>query len=483
MNQHRPIAECLRPELQLTHGAGGRILTNTGVWSADGEWIVYDTRSDAAGSVFDGERIEMVHRRTGEVRILYQCGADSLSSPGGRRGLGRGGPLAADSGLSLGRSPNQSGPLTPALSPSAGARESEAHCGVATFHPREDKVVFIHGPGHPTPDWSYGPSHRQGVMVDIASPGHAIALDARDLVPPFTSGALRGGSHVHVWDAAGGKLSFTYNDALIEPDLRDIAVSVMGRRVIVPKTHARNHDGEAFTVLVTRSTSKPRPGSDDFSRACEEGWVGTSGYIRADGTRQGSALAFQGQVLTEGEELITEVFIADLPDDLTSPGAGPLSGNASERPFPPRGVKVRRLTRTANRKFPGVQGPRHWLRSSPDGSRIAFLMKDDDGLVQLWTISPNGGDPVPLTNNEQSVGSAFSWSSDGKWIAHVLDGSVCVTEATTGITTRLTHNAGEAAAPRPEACVFSPEARRIAYVRRVRSPEAEANQIFAVELP
>ena len=434
MNQHRPIAECLRPEHQLTHGAGGRILTNTGVWSVDGDWIVYDTRSDAAGAVFDGERIEMVHRRTGEVREIYRSG-------------------------------------------------DGAHCGVATFHPCEDKVVFIHGPEHPTPDWSYGPSHRQGVMVDISSPGRAIALDARDLVPPFTNGALRGGSHVHVWDASGGKLSFTYNDALIEPDLRDIAVSVIGHRVIVPKTHVRNHDGEAFTVLITRSTGKPRPGSDDFRRACEEGWVGTTGYLRADGTHQGSALAFQGQVLTERDELITEVFIADLPDDLTSPGAGQLSGSGSERPFPPHGVKVRRLTRTANRKFPGVQGLRHWLRSSPDGARIAFLMKDDEGIAQLWTISPNGGSPVPLTGNEHPVGSAFSWSSDGRFIAHILDGSVCLTDATTGITTRLTRTAVGAEAPRPEACVFSPDARRIAYVRRVRSPEAEANQIFVVELP
>ena len=482
MNQHRPIAESFRPEHQLTRGAGGRILTNTGVWSPDGEWIVYDTRNDGAGAVFDGGRIEMVHSRTGEVRIIYQCGADSLSSPGGRRGLGRGGPLDANSGLSPNLTMNRGGPLSPALSPSEGARGSEAHCGVATFHPREDKVVFIHGPERPGIDWAYAPSHRQGVMVDLASPGHAIPLDARDLTPPFTSGALRGGSHVHVWDAAGERLSFTYNDALIEPDLRDVAVSLMGRRVIVPKSHARNHDGEAFTVLITRSTSTPRPGSDDFSRACEEGWVGTNGYRRADGTRQGSALAFQGQVLTERDEFITEVFIADLPDDLTLPGADPLSGSASERPFPPRGISIRRLTRTSGRKFPGVQGPRHWLRSSPDGTRIAFLMRDDAGIAQLWTVSPEGGEPVRLTDNAQPIASAFSWSSDGKFIAHILDGSMCVTDALTGITTRLTHHVGAAEAPRPEACVFSPDARRIAYVRRVRSPEVEANQIFLVKL-
>jgi len=40
-----------------------------------------------------------------------------------------------------------------------------AHCGVATFHPPRGKVVFILGPERPTPDWQYGPFHRQGVIV------------------------------------------------------------------------------------------------------------------------------------------------------------------------------------------------------------------------------------------------------------------------------------------------------------------------------
>ena len=38
-------------ERQLTRGPGGRMLSNTGVWSPDGQWIVYDTRPDDAGSV------------------------------------------------------------------------------------------------------------------------------------------------------------------------------------------------------------------------------------------------------------------------------------------------------------------------------------------------------------------------------------------------------------------------------------------------
>lgn len=358
---------------QITHGPGGRILTNTGVWSPDGEWIVYDTRSDPAGSVFDGARIEVVNARTGEVRVLYQAGHG-------------------------------------------------AHCGAASFHPREWKVVFILGPENPTPDWQYCPWHRQGVIVD-ASPTRptrlATNLDACDLTSPFTPGALRGGTHLHIWDPAGEWVCFTYEDHLLllfkdpgpDHDLnqRNVGVSVPGQPVHVPKTHPRNRDADSFSVLVTHTVADPRPGSDEIRRACEEAWVGESGYRRSDGTWQRRALAFQGQVLTANGEAVSEVFIVDLPDDLTQPGDGPLAGTERRAPAPPRGGVQRRLTHTSDRKFPGLQGPRHWLRSSPDGSRIAFLARDDAGVAQLWTVRPTGGSPSQLTHNPWPVASAFTW--------------------------------------------------------------------------
>lgn len=439
-------------EKQLTRGPGGRILTNAGVWSPDGEWIVFDTRSDRAGEEFQGARIEMVNVGTGEVRVLYESGHG-------------------------------------------------AHCGVVTFHPREWKVAFILGPENPTPDWQYCAWHRRGVMVEVdptsrraagaePAPGRRHSLDARDLTPPFTPGALRGGSHVHVWDAAGEWVSFTYEDAVLArfpqpgPDhdlnLRNVGVSVPGHSVRVKKNHPRNHDAEYFTILATRTTAKPKPGSDEISRACEEGWLGTHGYVRADGTRQEHALAFQGQVVTTGGAAVSEVFVADLPDDVTVPGNGPLAGTETRLPFPPKGAVQRRLTFTTDRRFPGIQGPRHWLRSSPDGSQIAFLMKDERGVVQLWTVSPNGGTPRQLTHNPWPIASAFTWSPDGRRLAHVMDQSVCVTEVSTGKTIRLTARSDDANAPRPEACVFSPDGRRIAFLRQVRVGDTSSNQICVV---
>ena len=94
-------------------------------------------------------------------------------------------------------------------------------------------------------------------------------------------------------------------------------------------------------------------------------------------------------------------------------------------------------------------------------------MKDKDGIVQLWTISPNGGEPLQITHNSWSIASAFTWSPDGSYIAHVMDNSVAMTEVATGKTFRLTPRSDDVNAPRPEACVFSPDGKKIAYIRRV----------------
>jgi hypothetical protein len=137
-----------------------------------------------------------------------------------------------------------------------------------------------------------------------------------------------------------------------------------------------------FTVLVTRTVNEPQPGSDEISRAFEESWVGTQGYDRPDGMRQRRALAFQGKVVTADGRAISEAFIVDLPEDVTRVGGGPLAGTETRVPSPPLGVRQRRLTNTAQRKHPGLQGPRHWLRSSPDGSPCRIIVQLEPG----WKI-------------------------------------------------------------------------------------------------
>lgn len=395
---------------QLTFAPHGHILTNTGVWSANGTWIVYDVRADPAGSVFNGDRIEAVNVETGEVQVLYRS-------------------------------------------------QEGACCGVASWHPCESKIVFILGPERPTPDFAYAASRRRGVIVDQRNPNLLSPLDARDLTPPFTPGALRGGTHLHVFSPNGHRVSFTYEDDLLQ-DQRNVGVC-FPRDVQVSKSHPRNHDGDYFSVLVTQTTATPLAGSDEISRAYEEAWLGNN------------AIAFQGDVLSSDGKKIPEAFIVELPDDLTCVDEGPLQGTTDHRPFPPAGVKQRRLTFTNHRKFPGIQGTRHWLRSSPDGSSIATLMKDDAGVVQIWLTSP-AGELRQLTHNSSPIASAFTWSPSGKSIAHVMDECVCVTEVASGNTRSLTKKSS----PRPEACVFSPDGEKIAFVCPVEADGRTFNQIF-----
>ena len=63
-----------------------------------------------------------------------------------------------------------------------------------------------------------------------------------------------------------------------------------------------------------------------------------------------------------------------------------------------------------------------------------------------------------------------------------MDNSVCVTEVGSGRTRRLTPRSDDADAPRPEACVFSPDGTKLAYVRRIRDAGGGQNQLFVVEL-
>jgi hypothetical protein len=430
---------------QVTTAPHGHVLTNTGIWSADGRWIVYDVRSTADGSVFDGTRIERVEVETGRVEVLYES-------------------------------------------------RDGACCGVVTASPVDERVVFILGPERPDASWSYGPARRRGVMVQASRPGEAASLDARDLVAPFTPGALRGGTHVHVFSPDARLVSFTYEDTVLdtmapgatERNLRGVGVTLLDTPVTVPPTHPRNHSGHA-TVLVTRLTDEPRPGSDEISRAFEEAWVGTTGYRRADGSWQRRALAFQGRVTAADGTALDEVFIADLPDDprrLLEPGDRPLAGTSTTRPSPPATVTQRRLTFTADRRHPGIQGPRHWLRSSPDGTRIAYLARDDDGVVQIFTVPPTGGAPTQLTQGPDGIASSFTWSPDGRWIACLADGSVCRVDTSDGSLHRLTPPLRDDSTPRPEACVSSPDGTRIACVRRAPDQAGRIhNQIFVVEVP
>lgn len=108
-------------------------------------------------------------------------------------------------------------------------------------------------------------------------------------------------------------------------------------------------------------------------------------------------------------------------------------------------------------------------------------MKDDAGNVQAFAVSPNGGAVRQLTRNAFSVASTISWSPDGDWLTYAGDDSLFVTHARTGETIRLTPK--DPSRPILALCAdFSPDGRRIAYQRVVRTDGADWNQVFVAEL-
>ncbi|HGN1707309.1 TPA: DUF3748 domain-containing protein [Providencia rettgeri] len=422
-------------ETRLTYDNRSHQLTNINVWTPDSEWLAYDVRP--SGSSFTGLTIEKIHVNTLQLVEIYRA-------------------------------------------------NHGAHVGVVTVSPQSPvQYAFIHGPEYPDEHWQYDFHHRRGVYVNEGQLNVAHPIDAMCITPPYIAGALRGGTHVHVFSPDGKWLSFTYNDHVmhergIHLDQRNVAIAVPAGPVeIAQKKHIREYDGHYFCCVVTQTTVEPKPNSDEISRAYEEGWIGVQGYQKDDGERQKRALAFIGDTHAENGEIIPEIYIVDLPEEsekLRVQGKYPLQGTESRMPFPPKGVCQRRLTYTHNRKFPGLaKSPRHWLRSSPDGKSIACLMKDDGGSVQLWLVDTLTGALQQITHGELSIQSAFNWDSKGEHICFIYDNSVVRCHVETGIIERLTQRTEQP--PVADAVVFSPDDQSVAFMRDING----FRQLYIVE--
>lgn len=433
-------------EQQLTADHHGHTLNHTQVFSPDDQWIVYDTRNHDT-HISRTCCIEKVNVETGEVIRLYSTTGQTVHGPG---------------------------------------------VGAASWNPREEKIVFIHGLLNCNEENPYGFTRRFGALVDVAHPGKMVHAEARKITGELISGALRGGTHAHSWSGDGAWISFTYNDLIMEKlqtssggavkDLRTIGVMSPVKEVIVTNQSAENFSGEYFSVVAATVTEDPRPGSDEIEKAFDECWIGRQGYTRPDGSHQKRAIAFQAHVRDSHDSLVTEIFIADLPDEITvAPEGKRLEGTTSTRPSVPHGLVQRRLTFTADRKYPGLQGPRFWLRTSPDGSIIYFLMKDDKGSVQIWRIPVNGGSPEPVTRFPHPVQSQFNVSPDGKFIAVVADNSIWLTDTETGVSKRLTARSQDSDAP-VGAPVWSNKGSLIAYNRYVDFQSDRYLQIFTLRV-
>jgi hypothetical protein len=395
-----------RPMPERLFDVGGRaILTNAAVWSPDSQWIVFDRRSDEAGANFDGTRIDRLHVATGTIETLYES-------------------------------------------------QHGAHCGIATVNPVDGRVAFVRGPEHPTADWSYSASHRETLAVDPHT-GVVESLDARDLVPPFTAGALRGGSHVATWDDRGEWVSFTYEDHFVK-HRRTVGLMVPHEKRHVGNVphsgesgarfqRARSHSGTMTSVTGVSLES-------DIVRAFEDAWV--------PGER---AITFVGAVQGDGFK-VNELFRLDYPATFTV--AAP--SDVDRMPAPPPEFRPRRLTRFIDEPIaddPGLAlAPRHWPRADPGGRGVACLLAGGPLAIVAWDGT--------VTRLPVIVESAFTWHPAGGMLAAVVNRRVSWIDVDTGSVTPVS-----SPGVRPEACVVSPDGTMIAFVRR----EGGANRIGVVD--
>ncbi|WP_234364379.1 DUF3748 domain-containing protein [Lunatibacter salilacus] len=429
-------------ETQLTFSDQNHELDYNENFSPDDQWIVYDTRPNPAGIALN-TKIEKVHVSSRIQEILYQVSNPTPFGPG---------------------------------------------VGAVSYHPFLPQVVFIHGLQPANEKQPYAAHRRSGVILDERDPETLHYMDSRDIYDPFTPGALRGGTHRHQWSGDGDWMGYTYNDALMvdlesktgqKNDLRTIGVSKrIGPKVPV-KPDSSNIQGEWFSALVVPVVPNPKPGTDEISRAYEDWWVGSQGYRKPDDTYQ-RARGFIGDLITDDGANISEVFVVDIPDDIHIPGnEGPLEGTAETMPAPPKGVTIRRITRTENRTYPGVSpNPRHWVSSPADGSYISYLAKDDTGIVQVFLVSPLGGEPIQATHHETDVQSMVRWHPTSITFAYVTDNSLFTAEVSSegkvSNPTRITEKKEEA----PFAHCWSRNGAQIAFNRYVTNGNDRFIQIF-----
>ena len=138
--------------------------------------------------------------------------------------------------------------------------------------------------------------------------------------------------------------------------------------------------------------------------------------------KKGSKRAFIGKVRAEnGVDYETSLFIAEIPDDVDITTA--YAGDKDTYPVPPKGVKIRRLTHSTSDD--GI------VRGSYDGTKIAYLSKDKNGIKQIFIIAANGSDvskdpekhPKQVTSFKSDA-SNIRWHPSDKRIFSISNGKI-----------------------------------------------------------
>ena len=360
----------MREAIQLTFGPYGHTLHHNQVISPDNQWIVYDTRNEDS-QICTTTRIERVNHFTKVIEVLYEVPNFNEYGPG---------------------------------------------VGAVTYAPHEDRVIFIHGISNASKSKPYGMTRRSGVAIDVNKPNYPIYMDARDIYEPFTKGALRGGTHSHAWSNDGTKISFTYNDYVLSnnglPEERVVGVMYPKEVNVNSKDSIECFSGKMFSVLISKIVQSATPGSDEIEKAFDECWLGDK-----------NSIIFQGWVRDSNGDRKTEVFKVDLPIDINNISLNELiEGSSNSLPYVPSLFKQQRLTTTPR----GLSSFRHWLRSSPNGKIIYFLMEDDNLITNLFQLDLETNELIQLSHHTNSIHSPFNISPDGNKLIYFCNHQLIV---------------------------------------------------------
>ena len=402
-NDTTPFNVIPMPERQITHTLKDHALDNNDNFSPDGRFLCYDTR----GTVYNEDigncrTIEKVEIATGKETVLYR--PDSVIT----------------------------------------GEQAAPGVGAVSYHPSENKVIFIHGPdvSEVKERGYYAKPNRTALEVVADGSGRSFRVDMRDVThDPTTAGAHRGGTHRHEYCRDGSRIGFTYDDFLIRNI--DRTIGFMQPDPQAPQGYS------CYFAVILQPAPKGKAAPGEIEKAYGDSWVDSAGTMRA----------FIGKVRREdGNGYDEDLFVADIPKDLVITTA--FSGTRTHYPRPPQGIVIRRLTR--GMQVGGI------VRGSYDGTRIAFAARDSSGSDQLFVIRADGSEKTPrqVTRLKKPVES-IRWHPSGEWILFLSDGQVMAAAVGArqpfGTLVQLTEKK-----MRREQLVLSPDGNRAAY--DVRTP-------------
>ncbi len=362
-------------EKQITFSPKTHALDNNDNFSYDDKFVCYDTR----GTVFNYnlancKSIEKVEIATGKETVLWNP-------------------------------PNVTG------------ENAAPGVAAASFHPKENKVIFIHGPflDEVKERGYYNIRNRTAMVVDGNGNGIVEKPDMRDVKNnPTTPGAHRGGSHRHEYTHSGNRIGFTYDDYPVQKFDRTIAFMQPSDKAPQGCTH--------YFSLIVRPAEKGKSKQGEIERAANDSWVDSLGTMRA----------FIGKVRAEnGVDYYYDLFVADIPLDIDITTAK--AGTKTEYPTPAAGIIIRRLTN--GMKAGGI------VRGSYDGKNIVFTAEDNNGIKQVFIIKADASqkEPRKISNFTENA-SAVRWHPSDKWIFCITGGNIAAINVAEGKTTMLTND-------------------------------------------